>query len=353
MQLSIGNVIYKLRKAKGITQENLANAVGVSTAAVSKWETGNAYPDITLLSPVARFLDTTVDCLLEFETNLTDDEVMEIYNKCCKKFMEDGFEEAIKYYKKYLRQYPNSTKLKFRMGTMLQQYIIYAGNEENAEIMVKQAITLFEECIKEDEGEIKDVSLCILSSLYMMVERNEEAIEVTKQIKKPLVDPDIMLSSIYYKMEKIEESKKIDQTSLYTKINDISNILIGLAGKANKEESYEYALQLASIHNKIINLFELQDILSYSNHLIYLDIYAKLKNEDKTLEHLEKIGENINIISNMKEINQIKHFSLLNTSKNVFSKEYLEHSIKLILQEERYNFVKETERYKKLLDKIG
>lgn len=352
MKLSIGNIIYKLRKERGITQENLANAVGVSTAAVSKWETGNAYPDITLLSPIARYLETTVDFLLAFESNLTDEEVMEIYNKCCKKIMEEPFEKALKYYKEYLKQYPNSIKLKFRLGTMLQQYVIYAGSEENAEKMVKLAIGLLEECIEEDEGEIKEVSLCVLSGLYMMLDRNEEAVEVTKQIKKTLVDPDIMLSSIYYKMGKIEESKKIDQTRLYSKISEISNILIGLAGKAKDEENYEYALELAEIHNKIISLFELQDIMLQSNYLVCADIYSKLKNEEKTLDYLEKIASNIDIITKMKEINEIKYFNLLSTSKNVFSKDYLEQSIKLILQEDRYDFVKDTERYKKLLSKI-
>lgn len=352
MKLAIGNVIYKLRKEKGITQENLANAVGVSTAAVSKWETKNAYPDITLLSPIARFLDITVDELLGFEANLTDEEVMGIYNKCCKQFMENKFEEAMKYYQEYIRKYPNSIKLKFRLGTMLQQYTIYAGEEENVEIMIKSAIDLLEDCIKEDEGEIREVSLCVLSGLYMMVDRNEEAIEVTKQIKKPLVDPDIILSSIYYKMDKVEESKKIDQTSLYSKLSDISNVLIGLAGKAKNEGDYEYALQLADIHYKIISIFELQDIMSQTNYIMCADIYAKMKDKDKTLEYLEKIVNNVDIISKMKEIKEIKYFNLLNTSKSVFSKEYLEQSIKLILKEDNYEFVKDTEQYKSLLCKI-
>ena len=352
MQLSIGNVIYKLRKQKGITQENLANAIGISTAAVSKWETGNAYPDITLLSPIARFLDVTVDLLLEFEANLSDEEVMNIYNQCCQKFMEGTFEESMKYYQDFLKQYPSNIKLKFRLGSMLQQYIIYAGSEENAEIMIESAISLLEDCVKEDDGETREVSLCILSGLYMMVDRDEEAVEVTKQIKKPLIDPDMMLSSIYYKIGRVEESKKIEQTSLYSKLSEISNILIGLASKAKKEEDYEYALELANIHYKIIELFELQDIMSQSNYITCSDIYAKLKNEEKTLDYLEKMAGSIDIFSKMKQVNEIKHFDLLNASKNVFSKEYLEHSIKLILQEEGYDFVKNTDRYKILYEKI-
>ena len=48
MELKIGSKIAELRKAKGMTQEQLALALGISAPAVSKWETDNSYPDITL-----------------------------------------------------------------------------------------------------------------------------------------------------------------------------------------------------------------------------------------------------------------------------------------------------------------
>ena len=73
MKLSIGEVIVTKRKEKSWTQEQLANAVGVSTPAVSKWETGATYPDITLLSPIARALNTTVDELLSYQNELSAD----------------------------------------------------------------------------------------------------------------------------------------------------------------------------------------------------------------------------------------------------------------------------------------
>ena len=62
MELSIGKNIQNKRKALGMTQEQVADALGVSIAAVSKWETGGAYPDITLLAPLARLLGSTI-CL--------------------------------------------------------------------------------------------------------------------------------------------------------------------------------------------------------------------------------------------------------------------------------------------------
>lgn len=64
MQESIGRRIAQRRLAKGMTQERLAREMGVSAQAVSKWENDLNYPDVTLLAPLARRLETTVDELL-------------------------------------------------------------------------------------------------------------------------------------------------------------------------------------------------------------------------------------------------------------------------------------------------
>ena len=60
----LGETIYRLRKAKGISQDELGKLVGVSNKAVSKWETYEANPDITLLPLLAQSLGVTCDELL-------------------------------------------------------------------------------------------------------------------------------------------------------------------------------------------------------------------------------------------------------------------------------------------------
>ena len=64
MNESIGNRISKYRKAKGLTQEALANLMGVSAQAVSKWETDASCPDITALPQLCKILGITTDELL-------------------------------------------------------------------------------------------------------------------------------------------------------------------------------------------------------------------------------------------------------------------------------------------------
>ncbi len=62
--IKIGGYIQHLRKAKGLTQKELAEKLGVSFQAVSKWENGDALPDVALLPELCDILDTTADKLL-------------------------------------------------------------------------------------------------------------------------------------------------------------------------------------------------------------------------------------------------------------------------------------------------
>jgi transcriptional regulator with XRE-family HTH domain len=63
--------LQELRKQKGLTQEDLAEALYVSRAAVSKWESGRGYPNIDSLKEISRFFSVTIDDLLSGSEILT------------------------------------------------------------------------------------------------------------------------------------------------------------------------------------------------------------------------------------------------------------------------------------------
>lgn len=67
MTIMIGENIKRLRTAKGLTQEQLSEAVGVTCAAVSKWERGDTFPDITMLFPLAHFFGVSLDELMGYD----------------------------------------------------------------------------------------------------------------------------------------------------------------------------------------------------------------------------------------------------------------------------------------------
>lgn len=71
--ISLGENIKAARKKMGITQEELATQIGVTSQAVSRWESGGGMPDISLIVPIARVLSVSADCLFGIEHENTDE----------------------------------------------------------------------------------------------------------------------------------------------------------------------------------------------------------------------------------------------------------------------------------------
>lgn len=67
MQLDLGNHIRQLRRRDKRTQEDLANALGVTSQAVSRWESGGSYPDMNLIPSIANYFGVTIDTLFGYE----------------------------------------------------------------------------------------------------------------------------------------------------------------------------------------------------------------------------------------------------------------------------------------------
>ena len=66
MQLNLGNKIRELRHLSGRTQENLAEALGVTSQAVSRWESGGSYPDMTIIPSIANYFNISIDELFGY-----------------------------------------------------------------------------------------------------------------------------------------------------------------------------------------------------------------------------------------------------------------------------------------------
>ena len=104
MEMTIGANIKRLRTAKNITQEQLSVAMNVTCAAVSKWERGETYPDITLLQPLAYFFGVTLDELMGYNQEKIKaeiDDVIALYRQHWND--KKGREIIVKAY----RDYPN------------------------------------------------------------------------------------------------------------------------------------------------------------------------------------------------------------------------------------------------------
>jgi len=107
MKMTIGANIKRLRTAKNITQEQLSVAMNVTCAAVSKWERGETYPDITLLQPLAYFFGVTLDELMGYNQEKIQaeiDDIIALYRKNWNNYNKSR-EIIVKAYKDYPNDY--------------------------------------------------------------------------------------------------------------------------------------------------------------------------------------------------------------------------------------------------------
>lgn len=133
METNIGSVICALRRKLDLTQEQLAETVGVSTPAVSKWERGSSCPDVALLAPIARALDTDVNTLLSFTPTLSQEELLAAAKEVHQLAERDG-SAAMDRILSLTRRYPNDPQLRFQLASAAMGFPqLYCWPEEITE----------------------------------------------------------------------------------------------------------------------------------------------------------------------------------------------------------------------------
>ena len=96
MEIRLGERIRNLRKKAGLTQEQLAETLGVTAGAVYKWESGRAMPELEMLVELGRFFEVSVDALLDYgwETMSMGRAVEQLSGYIVRKELEEGMRYA-------------------------------------------------------------------------------------------------------------------------------------------------------------------------------------------------------------------------------------------------------------------
>ncbi len=120
MNIKIGAKIKSLRKRDGVTQEKLADALGVTAQAVSKWESEIGYPDLEYLTPIANFFNVTIDELFGHDLDEKQrkiDEYCARYDDLARNWSPP--EERVELMRQALAEFPANEKLLFRLAQAL------------------------------------------------------------------------------------------------------------------------------------------------------------------------------------------------------------------------------------------
>ena len=133
--MNLGNKIRELRRAINLTQEQLAASLNISPQAVSKWEMGASYPDMTMIPTLAAFFKVSLDELFDFDVKNIDKEIEDIRLESNKYFW-NNFEKAEQILLDGLKIYPASVQLKTEL------FELYAYNVDRGDDIVNKAFEL-------------------------------------------------------------------------------------------------------------------------------------------------------------------------------------------------------------------
>lgn len=122
-EINIAKVLVKKRKEKGITQDELANYIGVSKASVSKWETEQSYPDITFLPQLAAYFNISIDDLIDYKPQMTGEDIQKLYRKLSADFTSKPFDAVLKECRRAIKKYYACFPLLLQMGILMVNHV--------------------------------------------------------------------------------------------------------------------------------------------------------------------------------------------------------------------------------------
>lgn len=359
-KLEIGKVIYRLRKDNKKTQEELAEFLSVSTAAVSKWENETTYPDITLLPKIALYFDISMDELFNYNKDLSNDEVMKIAKECELKFSKLEWGEWVEYCRGYLKKYPNNYLLKFRIAYLFVKYFYTTGSEEIAEEMIKESLALNEEVAsKAKDNTLVEAALFQLGAYYPMIGEEEKAIEALKKIHKPQCNPDSVIANIYIQQEKNEEAIKLLQKNLWQTIQEFNILCLSLSSAYttnNKEDFYKgEKYQLLSLD--FIKIFLPEGYGLFNLPFVYINLAMmclKFNENSKAIKYLQLMIEGLKK-SNLNvdyKINSIWALDTVETMENN-TQVNLYDNFKIMISDKIFDKVRNTEEFKTIMESFN
>lgn len=197
MQLDLGTKIRQLRHRDGRTQEALAETLGVTSQAVSRWESGGSYPDMNLLPSIANYFGVTIDELFGYNS----DRVQKIDHLASRihdlmpwftKRMDDTTSECIALAREGLIEFPGNERLMLCLASALFQagyirhgehhlmdsegYSVYDTTRHRSYAEWREAVPIYEKVVAAfPAGDLRNQAVDELSQLYLNLGEYDKA----------------------------------------------------------------------------------------------------------------------------------------------------------------------------------
>ncbi len=291
--MNIGTNIYTLRKEKKITQTQLADKLGVSEQAISKWENNQCAPDVSLFPIIADYFGVSIDRLFGYHMNSYADEVKAIMKAA--EDSRDTYKEA-EILAKGLEKYPNSPDLKIGLAFSLSMVNRISKDENERKRAINKAIELCAEVV-DTCGDVNHVdnALNMLTRIYGETGEYAKALDTVKKISADNYLFRVVGTATTYGYEHNDSAlMQFTEQNLFRCWLAADLNLQVLTTRLTEMGSYSEAVAFGKLHLKLLSVFDDGCYDFYSAHKYFAAMalahnYRKLEDKPNCLEAIKKV----------------------------------------------------------------
>lgn len=287
--MPMNRVIQQRRKQLGLTQEQVADSIGVTASAVNKWEKGNTCPDVALLAPLARLLQIDLNTLFGFYEDVTQEDLISICRAVSQTAQAEGFKAGFSLALEKLRIYPNSERLLHTMAMQLHGLLAAAGlDEEEAEEYMQRIDAWYERLTQSNDPAIRNSVNFMLASRAIHAEQYEAAQAYLDRMPNRSDTPDkrMLQAELYRKQGQAEDAARLMQAVLLSTVGDVQMVLYKLADvelEAGDADAAAYVSRRASL------LVEAFDLNPYNTAVLPFQTAVANQDADQAVALLKKM----------------------------------------------------------------
>lgn len=283
--MKINQIIRAKRKALSLTQEQIADFLGVSTPAVNKWEKGSTYPDITILPALARLLKIDLNTLMSFNDDLTDIEIENFVDEVDKTVQEQDYNTAFQKAINKIHEYPTCDRLIYSVILYLEGAIaLYNVSETEQYREIYE--TFYKRLSTSEISEIRDTATSMLISYTRNRGDFSKAEELINALPFSTIDREEQLAILYQQQGRYQEAERIWEHRVIKGITDIQTALVNMLEIALQEKRENDADFFADVYKTVTRQFCFPEWMCYNAHL---QLALVRNDKDRSLSILQKM----------------------------------------------------------------
>ena len=295
MELAIADNIRTFRKQKSMTQEQLAEMLGVTVGAVYKWESGQSLPELNMIVELADFFDTSVDVLLGYE--MKDNRLSSTLSRL-RGYRQNNDQSGLAEAEKALRKYPNNFEVVNESAVL---YGVLGMGSKDKKLMNRSLELLNKEILLLPQNTNPQVSeftiYGLMANIYACMNEPEKSIELMKKYNVGGIHNALIGTTLANACHRIDEAEPFLSEALLQGVSTILNAVSGYTVVFFARGDFRSAQDILQWCINFFSALKKDDSLGFIDKITAMLLtslsYAQLKNGNEAAARasLEKAAE--------------------------------------------------------------